>query len=452
MGFKPRDDSSTRIGRRPDAVFDEEAFVTSVFQYDYFLVIGSKVIMNTAEEPSGDVNTYILRSVNRSLGTHYERFDDVIDHAGGSDPIRNLLNSESDFTYDLSDISPELRGLLETRLFPLVLTTTFDAYLETLMRSIWGERLRVVNIDDSRSLNAWRDELLACRDKRKYTEPTLFYIFGKADRDEKKYFVRTDNDAIRIMEKWMQMPKEDAILQFIRSKKLLALGCQYENWYFRSFWYVLKHDFSRFHESEVAMEFEENDRSDENLKQYFDRMRIFNHGNARAFMRHITESLSSLEPDNPFRALVARHRRQGGIFLSYCSRDVFAAGRLFVLLCQEGFRVWFDNDALVGGDSYDQKIRQAISSSPVFISLLSPSVAADSESSEDFYYRKEWQIAAETGGAIIIPVAVDGYDLRSAYHSRYEQVIGRAVTGIDLTAPDGFQQLVKSLDQYLNRL
>lgn len=453
MGFKPREDAALRIGRRQNAQFDEEAFIESVFNHEYFLVIGSKVIMNTDEEPSGDVNTYILKSVNRSLKAHYESFDDIIEHAGGTDPIRNLLNSESDFSYDLADMAPELRRLLETRLFPLVLTTTVDHYLEALMRSIWGDKLRVVNIDDSQSLNAWRDALHACREKERYTEPTLFYIFGKADKDEKKYFVRTENDAIRIMEKWMQMPKEDAILQFVRSKKLLALGCQYEDWYFRSFWYVLKHDFSRFCESEVAMEFVENDRSDENLRQYIDRMRIYNHGNARAFMQRITEDLSSLEPDNPFRSLVVKHRRQGGVFLSYCSRDVFAAGRLFVLLNKEGFRVWFDNDALAGGASYNQEIAEAIQASPVFLPLLSPSIAADLEAGQlTGYYLKEWEMAASDAGKAIIPLAVDGYDLRATYHTRFESIIGRTVTGIDLTTPDGFSQLVKSLDKYLTRL
>ena len=210
------------------------------------------------------------------------------------------------------------------------------------MRTLWGDRLRVVNIDDRASLREWRDVLSSCRDNEHYTQPTLFYIFGKAESDESKHFVRTENDAIRILEKWMQFSGEDSVLQFIRTKKLLALGCQFEDWYFRSFWYVLKHDFNRLSEGEVAMEFDPNDRSDKNLIRYMERMKIYNHGDARIFMRSISESLTSLEENNPFRSMVLSHRREGGIFLSYCSKDVSRAGQLFVQLCKMGYKVWFD--------------------------------------------------------------------------------------------------------------
>ena len=111
MGFKPKDDNASRIAREDGAQFNREQFIEAVFNQEYILVIGSKVIMDYAEEPSGDVNNYILFAVNKSLGTQYEDFDAVIRYAGGSDPIRNLLNSENDFSYDLKDISPELNAL-----------------------------------------------------------------------------------------------------------------------------------------------------------------------------------------------------------------------------------------------------------------------------------------------------------------------------------------------------
>lgn len=450
MGFKPKDGSAERIGRDEGAQFNKEHFIEAVFNQEYILVIGGKVIMDFGEEPSGDVNRYILSAVNRSLRTTYESYDDVIRYAGGADPIRNLLNSESDFSYELKDISPELRKLMETRLFPFVLTTTFDSYLETLMRSIWGSNLRVVNIDDSASLKDLRDALSSCRENEQYKQPTLFYIYGKADEDSRRHFVRTENDAIRIIEKWMQMPNEDAILRFIRSKKVLALGCKFEDWYFRTFWYVLKHDFEHFSDGEVAMEFDPNDRSDRNLMRYMDRMRIYNHGDARAFMRSIENDLTSMSEENPFRSLVLSHRRSGGVFLSYCSNDVLPAAQLFIQLCKAGYNVWFDNDRLKGGDDYDKDIAAAIDDSPVVITLLSPSVESHLRDGKDSYYRKEWGMAAEKEDKTIIPVAIDGYDLRGDAHSQYEAVIGRKVSGVDLTLPDGLFRLMRSLDKHLS--
>jgi len=89
--------------------------------------------------------------------------------------------------------------LLRTRLFKFVVTTTIDHYLETLLRDIWGEELRIVNIEDHRSItdfNSVYDD--------KYKQPTLFYIFGKVrkkDGANPRHFVEIDEDAIKCIEK-----------------------------------------------------------------------------------------------------------------------------------------------------------------------------------------------------------------------------------------------------------
>ncbi len=45
------------------------------------------------------------------------------------------------------------------------------------------------------------------------------------------------------------------------------------------------------------------------------------------------------------------------VFLSYASQDVAAALRICAALRAAGVEVWFDQDALVGGDAWDAKIR-----------------------------------------------------------------------------------------------
>ncbi len=45
------------------------------------------------------------------------------------------------------------------------------------------------------------------------------------------------------------------------------------------------------------------------------------------------------------------------VFLSYASQDVVAATRMAEALRRGGVEVWFDQDALVGGDAWDAKIR-----------------------------------------------------------------------------------------------
>ena len=59
----------------------------------------------------------------------------------------------------------------------------------------------------------------------------------------------------------------------------------------------------------------------------------------------------------------------------------------------------------------------------------------------------------------IIPLAINGYDLRSNYHKEvYESIVNQQVSGInenledleiDLMVSDGFQKLVSSIDKHL---
>ena len=452
MGFKPKDDTAARLSQQQEAVFDREQFVTDVMNGEYLLVVGSEVIMNRDEEPSGDVKQYLLKALNSSLNRNYKDLDELAHDSGsGIDPVRNLLNSADDFSYDLADMSPELRDMVSTRLFPVVLTTTFDGYLETLMRSIWGERLRVVNIDDKRSLDDMRNALANCRDGIRYNEPTLIYIFGKAEKDEARHYVRTDNDAIQIIEKWLLFGN-DSLMKFIRSKKLLALGCKFEDWYFRFFWYILKHDFSRFKEGQVAFTLDKESDADRGLNSFLERNRIYSHGDATAFIRSITESLTSTDPSNPFCEQITKSRRAGGVFLSYCSHDRVMASQLFFRLRSAGFDVWFDNSNLQGGDDYNTMIEDAIGRCRVFLPLLTPHIADDLAAGRtDNYYNREWRMATQLEDKAVIPVATNGYSLTAPYHTGpFEQITGLSISGVDLMTPDGFTRLVKSVSEKLN--
>lgn len=453
MGFKPKDNTGSRIMQQQEVVFSQEQFVEDVFNDDYILVVGSEVVMDRQEEPSGDVNLYILRALNSSLGRDYKDFNELVTRSGeGIDAIRNLLNSEEDWTYDLNDVSPELKGLIESRLFRFVLTTTFDGYLELLMAHVWGEgNYRVVNIDDKRSLDALRNALTECRDGKRYMEPTLFYIFGKAVKDEAKKFVRTDDDAIQIIEKWIQMPKEDPVLRHIRNKKLLALGCKFDNWYFRFFWYILKREISRLREGQVAFMLNEESQIDNKLESFLRHAKIYRHDDARAFMADITHMLMSTDADNPFSELILKSRKRGGVFLSYCSKDIVMASQVFFMLRRQGYSVWFDNARLRGGDNYNSEIGEAIGEAKVFIPLLTPHIAEDLRSGNtDNYYNKEWRMAGQLGNKRIVPLAANGYDVRASYHTQtFESIIGESLSCIDLMQGDGFTRLVDTLNTYL---
>lgn len=451
MGFKPKDSIIANISQLGEPKFDEGQFVEDVFSENYVLIVGSEVIMDKSIDRTGDINHYILETINRLFKHQYKDFNELISYSGRNiDLIRNLLNNNQ-FSYDLNDISPELRMFMNTKLFPIVLTTTIDNYLETLMRQIWGESLRVVNIDDANSLRDLRFAISECWDSRKYHEPTLFYIFGKAVNEEVRKYVRTDDDAIQIIEKWMQMPKEDPIIKFIKEKKVLALGCKFDDWYFRFFWYILKRDVSKFREGQVAFLLDVNNPIDQKLKEFLKHSRIYQHKDAHVFMSEVTPKLTSTEKGSPYRELVIKNRRLGGLFLSYCSKNYIIASQLFFRLHRLGYKVWFDNSSLNGGDNYNYEIEKAIREAKIFVPILTPEVADDLTQGnfDGKYYINEWEIAGLTGNKRIIPLAANGYDLRASYHKEFERIIGGSLAGVDLIKEDGFEKLIGSLDKEL---
>ena len=161
MAYKPQEDNSESLMRLPEAVFSLEQFINDVFNDKYILVVGSEVVLDKQVHPSGDVNQYILSVINAQLSRNYGDYNDLFSRIGSDiDPIRNLLTSNS-FVYDIEDISPELRAVMQTRLFRFVLTTTIDGYVERLMEEVWGPGgFRIVNIGDKTSVDGLRNALV----------------------------------------------------------------------------------------------------------------------------------------------------------------------------------------------------------------------------------------------------------------------------------------------------
>jgi hypothetical protein len=97
------------------------------------------------------------------------------------------------------------------------------------------------------------------------------------------------------------------------------------------------------------------------------------------------------------------------VFLSYASQDAEAARRICEALRAVGVEVWFDQNELVGGDAWDQKIRGQISSCALFVPLISANTQARLEG----YFRLEWKLAAQRTHTMadektfLLPVVID---------------------------------------------
>ena len=99
----------------------------------------------------------------------------------------------------------------------------------------------------------------------------------------------------------------------------------------------------------------------------------------------------------------------GAVFLSYSREDSDVARRLADALRAFGLEVWFDQNELRGGDSWDAKIRTQIRTCSLFVAIISENTQARGEG----YFRREWKLAVErthdmaAGVAFLLPVVSD---------------------------------------------
>jgi TolB-like protein/Tfp pilus assembly protein PilF len=126
------------------------------------------------------------------------------------------------------------------------------------------------------------------------------------------------------------------------------------------------------------------------------------HGNSEYIQKH-----KAVTPDpnrNPVGPIDLR-----AVFLSYASEDATAAERICTSLRAAGIEVWFDRNALRGGDAWDATIRQQIKMCALFIPVISNKTQARGEG----YFRLEWKLAVDrshlmsTDQAFLVPVVID---------------------------------------------
>jgi TolB-like protein/Flp pilus assembly protein TadD len=97
------------------------------------------------------------------------------------------------------------------------------------------------------------------------------------------------------------------------------------------------------------------------------------------------------------------------VFLSYSREDAEPARRIADALRAFGMEVWFDQNELRGGDSWDAKIKKQIRECALFL----PIISTHTQTRMEGYFRREWKLGVERthdmagGVAFITPVVID---------------------------------------------
>ena len=443
-----------------DVNFSWDTFIKDCANNNYILVIGNEAVLNK------DVN---IEANGNSLNVLFNRTKEYIrekhgltDHISTNftqlsrnvanlparvlDTIKKKFKFAADSVYQ--EIEPSLLALLKTKCFRVVLTTTVDPYVEIAMKHVWGENgFRVMNIYDG-------DDL--CPHEQKYAEyheiqPTLYYVFGKANpQNQHGKFVLSENDAMSLIPKWFSNERPKELLTYIQgdNMQIISVGCKYDDWLFRFFWFILRGKVENLSSGQVAVEFHEEDRK---LVHYLQQENIKLFPDARAFMK---EAATRIEEALNIQNLP---RKTGGIFISYAHEDKYIALPLFYQLSKQGYSVWID-ERLDEGDTYNLRISNAINNCKVFMPILSTQVMHDLINDNARYYRMiEWHIAQirhdnesminhHTNNMQVLPVVIGEYQVGSHYHQKAEKCI------VNVTAFEVAKESFESLKQSINRL
>lgn len=404
------------------------------YKGEYVLVLGDDVLLKES-----------LHDGYNSKRFFDKRLKEVLDEEDLSsltieEKKRELSDFLSEYNYNVeAEVNPDLIRLLSSKCFRVVLTTSYDRYPELIMRKIWGDELRVINIYDNQDRGA-----IFSFSEYDIVPPTLVYVMGRADvRGTIIKFAYTDDNVIELIAtRWLDSAsRNDNLIKSISAMNMLGIGCKFDDWEFRFFWYSLRQDLRRLH-GDVAISLDtENSESDKNLSRYLRRKRINDKGNAREFLKTLSDQLA--DPDKYVYERMSQKMQSGGVFISYAFEDFPFACKISKILLENQCNVWFDNRELRGGDFYDDRISAAISQCKVFLPLISRQTLSDLSEGRDRYYMHEWKQMRDRNKGVILPVALPDFNLRKdrEWLPDYMQTISI----IDLSVDSAIEKLIDDL-------
>lgn len=443
---------------RHEGDFTWEQFAKDCLLNKYVLVIGSEAILNRDVNPEAEGNSMkllfdlVLRYKSEEdylhLKKRFKSFTELVREYNYSN-VRELVFDtvrSNDFVPCFDDeIEPSLMRMLQTKCFRIVLATSIDPYLEIAMEKVWGKGgFDVVQIE-----NAQQSFKQVMYDEFGVTRPTLCYVFGKVNIDKslsENRFVLSENDAMEKISSWFENHKNNSFLKYVRTFRLLSVGCQFDDWMFRFFWFLLRGRVSTEADGQVAVEI----KNDDKLRNYLENEKVKVFANARLFMNDTADCIErATDMEN-------MPRKENGVFISYAHEDRHVALRLFDKLHTAGVNVWIDEENLESGDRYLPRIQKAIETCKVFMPVLSSQVKTDINNDvyKNRWYAKEWQMIqqrydSEGGldgktGFKVIPIIVGDYRFNEPYHQNVPQCI--IETTAFETAKDNIEHLIKLIN------
>jgi hypothetical protein len=304
----------------------------------------------------------------------------------------------------------QLAAILPLRLF---VSTTFDSMLARALDQVrFGgtSRTQVLSYSPSEVQDLPPDGL-------KNGVPIVYHLFGKVSATPT--YAVTQEDVVEFFHALQSDTRRPPLLfDELNRASLLIIGSSFNGWLARFFMRMARRNrlSSGGRTDYVADSGISSDPGLVLFLRHFSRgTKVYRTGNASEFVqelharwieRHpqVWPPPSPLPPPRP-------DVEQGAVFLSYASEDRAAAEGIRTALTSAGIDVFFDRDALQGGDAWDVKLRRHVRNCSIFV----PIISRQTLTAERRFFRVEWSLALEEAQmasfsdeeSFLVPVVID---------------------------------------------
>lgn len=331
--------------------------------------------------------------------------------------------------------SPILEKFLSIEQFPFVITTSVDYTVEETMKKIWAKRNRTVRSLVFCNDDSMNDDIRTASDIK---DPTVYYMFGKANNNREHSFVLTEEDMLSFCQSWLSDRHPALLSKVIGSKYLLFLGVNYPDWLIRFLWFSMR---SNLRDSGVLVD---NRKLESSLVEFCQRVSIRTQMSPLVMIDEIMTRLDAMKQEYELKKF-DHVQENTDFFISYSRRDAVSAELLYKALTAQGYNVWYDKKDIAVGSEWESAIRRGIRTTKKFIALISDNIAI--ESKDHHPYRTEWDIALAhrmNDRAFLIPVCLGSADIYKDADLKLPEDLLH-INALPWTSAESAEELVKKL-------
>jgi hypothetical protein len=227
--------------------------------------------------------------------------------------------------------------------------------------------------------------------------------------------VVTEEDMLEFEHLWHDSEKRpQRLINYLKDKYILMLGCNFQNWLTRFFLFALKPESlldTKLGSSGVIADTKT--KEDEELVLFLARCQTHLYaGGVDEFIRELSKRWHEQNDKNGSSVIdnqVNTDFKSASVFLSYASEDRAIVESIAAQLEGRGVDVWFDRGELKSGDDFKEKIINNIEESSLFVPIISKNVCT----SQRRFFRLEWRAAIDDskmrppGQPFILPLVID---------------------------------------------